>query len=400
MHKRIIAAGLVVILSLSIAGQAFASSISDWQRQKEETQNQLDEINSSLSELEGEKSGIDAEISDISGQIVEILASIELMQEDIARKEEEIAFAEVEYEAALLREQEQYEAMKQRIRFMYEQGNHTYAQLLFESRDLSDMLNKAEYIERLYEYDRKMLEEYQETKIQIAILQEQLEAERDELEAQRYELEEEQADAEEMLAIMEAEAENYEVQIAQAKQQAAAYKALIKQQDAEIKRLQEEERKRQEEEARRKAEEARKNSSSNSTSYTPTAAAQAFDVSMIDKASGSSKGKEIAKFACPFIGNPYVAGGTSLTNGADCSGFTQSVYKNFGYKIPRNSSAQRATGREVSLGEAEPGDIVCYPGHVAIYIGNGMIVHASTERTGIKVSNVNYRPVLSVQRII
>ncbi len=95
-----------------------------------------------------------------------------------------------------------------------------------------------------------------------------------------------------------------------------------------------------------------------------------------------------------------MAGGTSLTNGADCSGFTQSVFKQYGYSLPRNSTSQRSVGREVSYAEAEPGDIICYPGHVAIYIGNGKIVHASSAKTGIKISNALYRSILCVRRVV
>jgi cell wall-associated NlpC family hydrolase len=120
----------------------------------------------------------------------------------------------------------------------------------------------------------------------------------------------------------------------------------------------------------------------------------------IMSANGSSKGKEIAVYACGFVGNPYVAGGTSLTNGADCSGFTMSVYKAFGYSIPRTSTAQRSVGTEVSYSEAQPGDIICYPGHVALYIGNGKIVHASSAKTGIKISNALYREILCVRRVV
>ena len=121
---------------------------------------------------------------------------------------------------------------------------------------------------------------------------------------------------------------------------------------------------------------------------------------LIDAAGGSELGKQIAKYACQYIGNPYVAGGTSLTNGADCSGFTYRVYSDFGYRLPRTSTEQRSAGTGVNYSDAQPGDLICYSGHVALYIGGGKIVHASTQKTGIKVGNAEYRTILAVRRII
>ena len=127
-----------------------------------------------------------------------------------------------------------------------------------------------------------------------------------------------------------------------------------------------------------------------STSYTD----------IVDAAKGSDVGKQIAKYGLQFIGNPYVWGGTSLTKGADCSGFTYRIYKDFGYNISRTSRQQRSDGTSVKYEDAQPGDLICYSGHVGLYIGGGYIVHASNERTGIKVSKATYRQILSVRRIL
>ncbi|MCI8429954.1 MAG: SH3 domain-containing protein [Lachnospiraceae bacterium] len=120
----------------------------------------------------------------------------------------------------------------------------------------------------------------------------------------------------------------------------------------------------------------------------------------VGSGAGSASGNAVASFASQFVGNPYVYGGTSLTNGADCSGFVMSVYANFGVGLPHSSSALRGAGYGVSLADAQPGDIICYSGHVGIYVGNNTIVHASTAATGIKyTSPANYKDVLAVRRI-
>lgn len=114
---------------------------------------------------------------------------------------------------------------------------------------------------------------------------------------------------------------------------------------------------------------------------------------------------ELCQYAKQFIGNPYVWGGTSLTKGADCSGFTLSVFKKYGMTLPHHSGSQAQMGKKVSLSEAKAGDLVFYSNgkrvnHVAIYIGGGQVVHASSPRTGIKISNVNYRTIHSIRNII
>jgi cell wall-associated NlpC family hydrolase len=123
-------------------------------------------------------------------------------------------------------------------------------------------------------------------------------------------------------------------------------------------------------------------------------------VTAVVSGEGSEMGKEVAEYALQFVGNPYVWGGTSLTKGADCSGFVMSVYANFGVSLPHSSAADRKQGYAVDgLANAQPGDLICYSGHVAIYIGDGMIVHASNEKDGIKVSRADYRKILAVRRI-
>lgn len=394
-------------------------------QEQKNTQSQYNAAQGMLNDLEDEQADLEDEIAQLDEQLVEVIASVTLMEEEIADTEVQIDKAQEEYDAAKEQEEAQYQAMKRRIKYLYEKGETSYVELLVKASSWGSMLNQATYVEKLYEYDKKMLNRYIAIKEEVAVKKSNLEDKMSELEAQKYEMEEEKAYMEEKMNEKKAVSADYDAQIAKVRQEAAAYKAKIKQQNAELQKLVEEEnaiikaeeerrrkeaeeaaRKAAEEAARREAEEKAKNASKDSSSSSKSSSSSGSSSSSssgglktVPPATGSS-GSDIAKYACQFVGNPYVAGGTSLTDGADCSGFVQAVYKQYGYSLPRNSTAQRSAGREVSYDEARPGDIICYAGHVAIYLGGGRIVHASTQRTGIKYGYANYKPIITVRRIV
>ena len=427
---RIFCVMMVFLLFMLTTEPVLATTISGLQEDIKRNQSQLNNVNQQIAGYQDAQEGVEEEISDLDAEMVALLTDINLIQEAIAEKEEDIANTQVAYDEAVAEKDEQYESMKVRIKFMYEKGDQSYLQLFLGAQSMSDMMNKAHYIEQLYEYDRTLLEQYEATVQQVAQLQDRLEEEKSELVTSKTELEEQQDYVNEVLEQKRQEYENYNAVLAKAKREAAAYTAKIKQETAQIRKLEEEERKRreeeerkrkEEEERRRKQEEERRKAEQEAngeqqddpgttddedTSETEDKTEKSDDSKKPDDtsgkpaSSGSSKGQEIAKFACKYVGYPYVAGGTSLTNGADCSGFVLAVYKNFGYSLPRSSYAQSGAGRGVSYSEAQPGDIIYYGGHVGIYIGNGQIVHASTERSGIKITSATYRNTITVRRIV
>lgn len=398
---------LCLLLFVENNGSAQAVTIEELQRQIEESQSYLNSENETISGLQDEQDLIEEEISDTEAELVNLYTEIGVLEDDIAEqeakiadKEVEIAAAEEDYKAAEAEERRQYEAMKERIRFTYEQGESSYVELLLSSGSFSELLNRAEFIEEVSAYDDRMLEEYQQIKQQVADLKVKLETDRaalleeqKALEADKASLAQQQSYLNGILAQKKAVSANYDAEIAEAKNRAAQYKKQIAADTKKIEQIKEEERRRL---AEQNGGGTKNNNTSNPKAANTIAAAQAI----VAQSNGSSGGKSIASYACQFIGNPYVSGGTSLTNGADCSGFIFRLYADYGYRVPRTSWQLRSAGVGVSYAEAQPGDIICYEGHVGMYIGGGMIVHASSAKTGIKVSNAQYRPILAVRRVI
>ena len=340
------------------------------------------------------------------------------LEDDLVSTGQQITQAQDDLTVAEEKEHQQYEDMKKRIKYMYEEGNSTAIETLVSAENFSDLLNKAEYVQNVHSYDRKQLQEYIDTKQQIADLKAQLEEDQANLESMQSDYEAEQTTLSNTLESKKEEVADLDEQL-----QAAVAAA---------------EAKRQAEEAAKaaKAAESTKshstvastsnsgsqtvgnttnNNGNNNTTVTPSAPSTPStpstptvtpDTSNNNSSSNNGgstygNGSAILSAAAAYLGVPYVWGGTSLTEGADCSGFVQSVYANFGVSLPRTSYEQQNAGTEVSYADAQPGDLICYGGHVAIYMGNGQIVHASNSQDGIKISNdATYRTIVSVRRLV
>lgn len=461
MKKRILCLTLGLMLTISQAVPAGAASRKDQLKQdKAAAQSQLAAQESKINNLEDQKQTLSAEIDQLDSDLVNIMVEIEILDGELSDKEAQIEQTKADLAVAEENKQKQYEAMKKRIQYLYEKGgDDAWAQMLFQASDFTSLLNHAEYVQQMYDSDRNSLEEFKETVQQVKDLGDQLDSEKAELEEMNQEYQNRQVSMQTQLEEKKVTSSDYDAQIAQAQNQAAQYTELIRQQNAEIQKIEEEEKKAAEEAARKAAEEAAKKAAaeeaakkaqeeankkaadeaakkaaeaskkSSSTSGSNTAASSGSSTSSKNNTSGSSSsaatskdngssssgssgssgssvsynptGQSVVNYACQFVGNPYVWGGTSLTNGADCSGFIMSIYAKFGVALPHSSGAMAGCGRGVSYSEAMPGDIICYAGHVAIYMGGGQIVHASNEKDGIKISgNAAYRPIVAVRRVL
>ena len=433
MKKRIVCLTLALMMCGTQVVSVSASREDDLREEQAWTSQQLDATYSRLDQLWAQKQQLESEIATLDANLVNVMASIQTLENDIANKEAVIEKTKVDLEKAQNAKDKQYEAMKKRIQYLYEKGgNDAWFQMMMNADNLSDLLTKAEYTQKLYEQDRKSLEKYANTITEVQKLEEQYTQEKAELETMKQEYEAESANLQYQLDVKRSNSEDCENEIAYAQQMATEYANLLVEQQAELERL-EAERIAAEEEARRQAEaeaaaaaaaapenedeyyedydydedgssdysETQYDEYGNVIDTDNTVDYDTYESSSSSSSYSSGSGSSVVDFATQFVGNPYVWGGTSLTNGADCSGFVQSVYANFGVSLPRTSYEQQNAGTEVSYADAQPGDLICYGGHVAIYMGNGQIVHASNSVDGIKISNdATYRTITSVRRLV
>lgn len=375
----------------------------DAEKKKSQAEKDLKDKKNEINGLKDQQQTTADDIKNKSAKLDEILAAQKKLQKDITSKQAEIEQNQKDLAAAQEKQQEQYDAMKKRIQFMYENSaEDNIWTAIIESNGITDMLNRIEYVSDVYDSDRALMDSYQAAVEQVKEIGTKLDKDMNELTAMQDDYEKQQADVEAAIVALENQKEQYASQIAQAQQQADNYQNII---TAQGKIIQEQEAAA----AAAAAVAARANSSSSSPSYDGGGAGKGGSIAS-DYAAGGGKnpgastgvsGSSVVSYAMQFVGNPYVWGGNSLTNGVDCSGFVHEVYAHFGISTPRYSQAFKSVGQAVSFDNIQPGDVVVYPGHVAIYAGGGVIVEAQSTKAGITANrSVQCHTILAIRRLV
>lgn len=372
----------------------------DAEKKKSQAEQDLKDKKNEINGLKDQQQITADDIKNKSAKLDEILAAQKKLQTDITSKQAEIEQNQKDLAAAQEKQQEQYDAMKKRIQFMYENSaEDNIWTAIIESNGITDMLNRIEYVSDVYDSDRALMDSYQAAVEQVKEIGTKLDNDMNELTAMQDDYEKQQADVEAAIVALENQKEQYASQIAQAQQQADNYQNIITAQGKII----------QEQEAAAAAAAARANSSPSSSSYDGGGAGKGGSIAG-DYAAGGGKnpgastgvsGSSVVSYAMQFVGNPYVWAGNSLTNGVDCSGFVHEVYAHFGISTPRYSQAFKSVGQAVSFDNIQPGDVVVYPGHVAIYAGGGVIVEAQSTKAGITANrSVQCHTILAIRRLV
>lgn len=387
--KAVLALVLVVSLTIGSSQVVYATSA---QNKKSEAEKNLNDVNKKIDNLESEKEEIEGELDTKNEELVNLMVDVGILEKEIDQNEKQLKQVKKDLKTAQKNEKKQYQAMKKRIKFMYERGDSAVISSLLESKSMADMLNRVEYFNEVYDYDRNLLDNYEKTRKQVEDLKAQVEDEKKELETAKDDLKQQQKQLETAMANLRSQQANADTQIANAKNLASEYQKTITEQNKII----------QQQQAVAAASRSSGGSSGGSGGTSkPNSNASVPGGNLNPPKTTNVSGSDVVNYAMQFVGKPYVWGGKDPNTGADCSGFTSYVYAHFGISIPSFSGAQRSCGQEVSYANAQAGDLICYAGHVAIYMGGGKIVHAKGTAYGIVGNdNATYKTIITVRRLL